>query len=83
MYRLSFNIGDRAGTFEGESSDETFDRLCTLMCNDHDDCSFANEVTDLRFRNNGGIVTFERYEKAGDIVNFYGKKIGHYTNRMV
>lgn len=78
MYVLSFNIGERAGSFTGDTSDEVLDRLC----NKYDHLEFDNKVVDTRYRIKGRKYEFEKYEESSDIVDG-DTKVGHYTIKKV
>lgn len=83
MYVLTYNIHERSGQYTGDTSDEAFDRLCTLMCNHYDNYNFDNKVVDMRYRIVGRKHQFEKYEETCDIIHEFGQKVGHYTLRLI
>ena len=79
MYRLTYNIYDRAGAFEKETIQQVEGSLVGLILKLYDDCSFHDQVYDIRFKYANGRKVYLRYRQTGDILNSAYDKVGHYT----
>lgn len=75
MYRVTYNLYDRVGTWIGGSSDEVLDLLSDFLGSNF---SFENEVYDLRYKASSPPYQFERYEETADIIDDRNKKVGRY-----
>lgn len=81
MYRLSYNVYDRAGVFEGETAFGVENKLFNQL---RDDIRPTNIIYDVKFFHTPGEADkYIRYVVSGDIVDKNGNKVGHYMIEKV
>ena len=83
MYRLTYNIYGRAGAFERSTIRQVEDQLTELIIRLYNDCTFHDQIYDVRFKYANGLKLYLDYQQTGDIVNHQFDKVGHYTIKLV
>ena len=78
MYRLIYNIYDRAGAFTG-SQLEVRDGLVNLLNEYYPHCATETVEVEIKYKPRNRARIYSKYIETGHILNHQQKKVGHYT----
>ena len=78
MYRLTYNIYDRAGAFTG-SQLEVEDSLVNLLNKNYPHCTTETVEVEVKYKPRKGVRIYSKYIETGHILNHQQEKVGHYT----
>ena len=78
MYRLIYNIYDRAGAFTG-SQLEVRDGLVNLLNEYYPHCTTETVEVEVKYKPRNRARIYSKYIETGHILNHQQEKVGHYT----
>ena len=82
MYRLTYNIYERAGAFSGTHV-QARDGLVDLLNEYYPHCTTEAVEVEVKYKPRNGVRIYSKYIETGHILNHQQKKVGHYTIKLV